>query len=625
VSVCGAAACESLPAVGILVRTVGGTSQDPGNPWVNIIALRTDGVLFVNGQVTPDFMTGPVPRHAVVTVTLNLPARTLAFALNNCPVGRSVPIPDSLLSVPLQPVVVFDATLPSCTVSILSFQRLHQPVNAVNGASVYLCDVVPDESTLGRGELGVGTDLGLLPEVFAPPALAPPALTEAFSSLSNALTGSGVVDSTPSSVCQHRQVCVGNGSHPEFCVVMAPPDEGAASAVYPVSKAFEQLTFRVAIPDYITETLSPMTFRVLGDGKQLWSSQPMERLPGTPNVISEEFSVSLSGVDQLTLVLASSGVAALSQGVWVDPVLKPITSSVAAAASRPAHSVTLELDELQFAADEAPLGVPVSLSRSHVQCALEVLRQATSWTVGYFSESTVVSSPWWHVDVRGQAPLMTKYTTDTFDVVRTWRGDLKRADPSNPLEPFCCEPFADVLETALSVLRKLHTYTHDPVAAVDPHVKLGALLLEIETLKHVKVMLQPFVNASPETLAVHGFNSPSPFAATQEVVLSFVHVPNASGHYVTVTRVAMDIVTQNVSVFYPTTADVIALYDRLAASVDGSKVRLLDAGHPLFGVVIAAFAQFRQTAVTGTRRATGLHGYACADAAADDVCQHSVC
>lgn len=583
------------------MRPTGSASQDPGNPWVNIVALRTDGVVFVNARALPSFLDAPLPPHSVITVTLNLPVRTLTFSVNSVAVGRVIYLPDTLLAAPFQPVVVFDATKPACTVSLVAFQRQHQPVNALSGAPVLLCDVPPAETTLGRGELGLGSDLGLLPEALAPSAPSPAALVEAFNTLADSLSTPAVADATPSLVCQHRQVCVG-GVRPEACVVMAPPDEGTASVVYSLSKAFEQLKFRIAMPDYITETLSTSTFRVLGDGKQLWTSQPIERLPGTPNVVSEEFVVSVAGVDKLTLTLTALGVAALSQGVWVDPIIIPISVSSADSHSSPSQSVTLELEELQPGSGLCSDATPSIATRSHVQCALEVLRQAMAWTVGYFSGNTAVPSPWWRVNVQGQPPVVSKYSTDTFDVVRGWRGAPKRADASNPVEPFCCEPFADVLHTALSVLQQLYSYTHDATVSVDPQVKLGALLLEIETLKHVKVMLQPFVNASPEMLEAHGFSANSPFSATQDVVLRFVDSPNASGHYATVTKVAMDIITENVSIFYPDATAVVALYDRLATPTEGSPIRLLDPMHPLFGVVLAAFSQFRQSSVASPLR-----------------------
>ena len=78
------------------------------------------------------------------------------------------------------------------------------------------------------------------------------------------------------------------------------------------------LTFRssVALNDDVPSTPTPLTFKVLGDGKVLWESKPV-----TDRGVIQDCSVSVQDVDRLELQVACPGDYSAAHAVWLEPQL----------------------------------------------------------------------------------------------------------------------------------------------------------------------------------------------------------------------------------------------------------------------------------------------------------------
>jgi|GEM_PF-6157586 len=97
---------------------------------------------------------------------------------------------------------------------------------------------------------------------------------------------------------------------------MHPPPGGSSWVSYPLGRRFHRFDGRVAINDTSPGSHSWLTFVVAGDGTELWRSKPI-RLSGR----SEEFSVDVSNVDELDLVVICPGDHGDAHAVWVEPVV----------------------------------------------------------------------------------------------------------------------------------------------------------------------------------------------------------------------------------------------------------------------------------------------------------------
>ena len=102
---------------------------------------------------------------------------------------------------------------------------------------------------------------------------------------------------------------------------------------YNIAQQFERFRGAVAVNDSSRPEgpETPVVFRILGDGKVLWKSNP---LPGRGD--SQEFDVDVSNVSSMEID-ATSGEARWSEAVWVEPRLstKPSPEMAPPSASRP--------------------------------------------------------------------------------------------------------------------------------------------------------------------------------------------------------------------------------------------------------------------------------------------------
>lgn len=96
-----------------------------------------------------------------------------------------------------------------------------------------------------------------------------------------------------------------------------PPQNGAAYISYLLDGGYREFTAEVAISDSAPKpSESPLTFRVMGDGKTLWTSNAIKNR-GQP----EKCRIKMSGVKELKLIVECPGGNAWAFGVWVEPLL----------------------------------------------------------------------------------------------------------------------------------------------------------------------------------------------------------------------------------------------------------------------------------------------------------------
>jgi hypothetical protein len=98
-----------------------------------------------------------------------------------------------------------------------------------------------------------------------------------------------------------------------------PPSKGFASVTYLLKKEYSTLIGAGAMNDKRPEdpkALSPVTFQVLGDGKILWSSTPLQA-----SGEKQDFDIVVKGVEVLELRTVCDGEAGHCYAVWVEPHL----------------------------------------------------------------------------------------------------------------------------------------------------------------------------------------------------------------------------------------------------------------------------------------------------------------
>src|SRR5262249_48092741 len=89
---------------------------------------------------------------------------------------------------------------------------------------------------------------------------------------------------------------------------------------FSLGKKYQTLQATAAINDTTgpTGSQTALIFKVLGDGKVLWESKPLQKQGS-----SQSFTVSVAGVDKLELEVHCPGTPANAHAVWVEPQLLP--------------------------------------------------------------------------------------------------------------------------------------------------------------------------------------------------------------------------------------------------------------------------------------------------------------
>jgi hypothetical protein len=155
------------------------------------------------------------------------------------------------------------------------------------GHPVYLCDLQETQSSVGSGVFGKNGDLGYDP-------------------------GHG-----------DRRIIV-KGAFAKKGLSMHAPARGFSFTRYQLDGKYASFHSVAAVNDSVRDSgrpggiaATPMTFSVVGDGRELWRSQPLQR-----HGESEPSNVILTGVRQLELRVYCPDSNDAAHGVWVDPYLQ---------------------------------------------------------------------------------------------------------------------------------------------------------------------------------------------------------------------------------------------------------------------------------------------------------------
>jgi hypothetical protein len=104
-------------------------------------------------------------------------------------------------------------------------------------------------------------------------------------------------------------------------ITMVPQHNGSAHAVYHVDRQFTEFRARVGViqETNLNQEVSPLTFRVIGDGKVLWKSNEITRANHF-----ESCSVRIAGVRQLRIQVDCGGTHHGAWATWLDAQLTPM-------------------------------------------------------------------------------------------------------------------------------------------------------------------------------------------------------------------------------------------------------------------------------------------------------------
>jgi hypothetical protein len=166
------------------------------------------------------------------------------------------------------------------------------------GSRVYVCDLHETQRSVGFGALGKNGDLGY------DPGNGP----------------GGPVDSAGNAVGGDRRIIV-KGVLAKKGLSMHARSRGLSFARYQLDGKYTSFHSEAAANDSVRPNTrgmvnSPMTFSVVGDGRELWRSQPIQRAGE-----SEPCAVDVTGVRQLEVRVYCDDAGA-AHAVWVDPYVQ---------------------------------------------------------------------------------------------------------------------------------------------------------------------------------------------------------------------------------------------------------------------------------------------------------------
>ena len=108
------------------------------------------------------------------------------------------------------------------------------------------------------------------------------------------------------------------GRSPQHGLMMHPTGGLLAEAIYDLSKKYDTLSFEIGRTDD-TVRRHPLHAEILGDGKPLWKSQPLVVAGKT-----QAASVSVLGVNELSLKIIADTDTMSARVLWLNPRLLPV-------------------------------------------------------------------------------------------------------------------------------------------------------------------------------------------------------------------------------------------------------------------------------------------------------------
>jgi hypothetical protein len=108
------------------------------------------------------------------------------------------------------------------------------------------------------------------------------------------------------------------GARSRFGLFMHAVADDSCHAAFSLAKSYRRFRGAAAIGDSANnQTKTALTFRVVGDGRELWKSSPLKATGS-----SEAFDVDVTGVDKLELFVDCPGPNAFAHSAWVEPRLE---------------------------------------------------------------------------------------------------------------------------------------------------------------------------------------------------------------------------------------------------------------------------------------------------------------
>lgn len=98
---------------------------------------------------------------------------------------------------------------------------------------------------------------------------------------------------------------------------MHPPAHGSSRVSYAIAGKYKWFLANIGLNDTVRKSNTPLTFKVVGDGKELWSSKPLQHRGD-----HEDVKVDIRRVKQLRLEVNCPGAAGFAHAVWIDPRLQ---------------------------------------------------------------------------------------------------------------------------------------------------------------------------------------------------------------------------------------------------------------------------------------------------------------
>jgi hypothetical protein len=105
-----------------------------------------------------------------------------------------------------------------------------------------------------------------------------------------------------------------NGQYSPNGISMVPAANSFSSVKFQLAGKARLLVSHVAVNDSVERSATPLVFEVLGDGRSLWRSPPVQQ-----SKAPQECRVDIKGVNVLELRVNCAGVNDAAHAVWVEP------------------------------------------------------------------------------------------------------------------------------------------------------------------------------------------------------------------------------------------------------------------------------------------------------------------